>query len=274
VGGLLEHSGACVPSSHDEFLAVILGEHNSTSAAAFAAEILREYSPDQPRDQRGRWTAGGSHDDWLAAITYGAPAPSLERTGRISEEELQKIVAQLQASPAAKKLYLEAQQALFADKRYKAKGSLIINLFPDPKTLPKPDITTQPVPDVGQPNASNPETGTIWIDRNDPRENVFETLLVELAHITQRSKFIDLVDNAKKYTRGEFIRKMEEYEFSSMQRAAQVWKECWKDWNCPRDTPSWGNPDNVLKMTFDQHFKELSARHKEMYGNLWDNLTR
>lgn len=270
----MDNSRVCELPSHDAFIAAILGEHNPADAAAFAARILYEYSPDQPRDERGRWTAGGSHDDWLNAVAYDVSAPSQDRAGGVSEDDLQRIVAQLRTSPAAKKLYDEAQKALFADKQYKGKGSLIINLYPDPKTFPEPNITTQSVPDVLQSNASNSKTGTIWIEKNDPRENVFETLLVELAHIAQRRNFMNLVDNAKKYTRDEFVRKIEEYEFNSMQRAAQVWKECWKDWRCPRYMPSWGNPDDVLKMTFDEHFRRLSANHKERYGIFWDNLTR
>ncbi|MGD0899438.1 MAG: hypothetical protein ABR915_16505 [Thermoguttaceae bacterium] len=71
--------------SHDEFVAGILCEHNSGDAAAFAAAILREYNynPDEPRDEKGRWTTGGSgtigsqggsrisFDDWLDAVKYG-----------------------------------------------------------------------------------------------------------------------------------------------------------------------------------------------------------
>jgi hypothetical protein len=48
--------------THDEFLARILGEQKPGGGAAFAAAILREYNfnPDEPRDERGRWTTGGS----------------------------------------------------------------------------------------------------------------------------------------------------------------------------------------------------------------------
>jgi len=71
----MENSGACVPSSLDEFLAAILGDRDPKSAAAFAAAILREYAPDEPRDQKGRSTAAVSYDDWLNAIAYGVSEP-------------------------------------------------------------------------------------------------------------------------------------------------------------------------------------------------------
>jgi hypothetical protein len=66
------------PSSVDAFVAEILGENNPGTAAAFAADILREhnFNPDEPRDERGRWTTGGSHADGLNAIMYGTPETS------------------------------------------------------------------------------------------------------------------------------------------------------------------------------------------------------
>jgi hypothetical protein len=47
---------------YDEFLAAILGRSDPANSDAFAAGILREYNfnPDEPRDERGRWTTGGS----------------------------------------------------------------------------------------------------------------------------------------------------------------------------------------------------------------------
>jgi hypothetical protein len=64
------------PTSVEAFVTAIRGEHNPASAAAFAAKILYEYSPDQPRDERGRWTTGDSHDDSLNATRYDVPADS------------------------------------------------------------------------------------------------------------------------------------------------------------------------------------------------------
>ncbi|MHB1038444.1 MAG: hypothetical protein ACYC0Y_27800 [Pirellulales bacterium] len=192
----------------------------------------------------------------------------------MSEAELRTIVEELRRCPAASRLYTDAQRALAADKPYKGKGSLVFNLFRDPKTLPNPTITTQDVPDVAQPNASNVKTGTIWIDANDSRCNVFETLLVELAHLTRRKEFMELVDNATNYTRADFIRRMEESEFQSVKRAAEVWKSCSKGWKCPNDCPTYGNPDDVATLSFEEHWKKLADQHKENYGRLWDQRTR
>jgi hypothetical protein len=83
----MENWGDCASPSHDEFLAAIRGEHNPAStaaftaaildqrdpagAAAFAARILGEhnFNPDEPRDEKGRWTTGGS----FGASKYGIP---------------------------------------------------------------------------------------------------------------------------------------------------------------------------------------------------------
>ena len=189
----MRNSSVDAALTREEFLAAILDEGAPPRQAASAARLLcGGYDPTEPRDWRGRWTDGGSGDDYMTAMTDD----SLGQAGATSEEGLRRIVSQFRASPAGKKLYLEAQKALSADKRYRGRGSLMINLYPDPKTLPRPNITTQSVPDVGGPNASNAKMGTIWVDGNDPRDNVFETLLVELAHIAQRSNFINLIDNA------------------------------------------------------------------------------
>jgi cell pole-organizing protein PopZ len=55
------------PAGVAEFVAEILGEKAPSSAADSAAASLREYNfnPDEPRDERGRWTTGGSHNDRL-----------------------------------------------------------------------------------------------------------------------------------------------------------------------------------------------------------------
>ena len=52
------------PPSTAEFTTAILGECDPTTAAAFAATILREdnFDPNQPRDERGRWTTGAPHE--------------------------------------------------------------------------------------------------------------------------------------------------------------------------------------------------------------------
>ena len=59
------------PASAVAFAAEILDVPNPASAAAFAAAILREhnFNPNEPRDERGRWTTGGSN-------THGVPGTS------------------------------------------------------------------------------------------------------------------------------------------------------------------------------------------------------
>lgn len=57
-------------TSRDGFLAAILCDRDPAGTAAFVAEVLYEYSPDEPRDDRGRWTTGGS------AIAADAESPS------------------------------------------------------------------------------------------------------------------------------------------------------------------------------------------------------
>ena len=71
----MDNSRDYASPSHDEFLAAILGEDDPADTAAFVAtilgecepastamfaDVLREYNPDEPRDERGRWTTGGT----------------------------------------------------------------------------------------------------------------------------------------------------------------------------------------------------------------------
>lgn len=73
----MDNSISCAPPSIDEFLAAVLGEYDPADAAAFVATILREqnFDPNEPRDERGRWTAGGSSDDWRGTSPYDASEP-------------------------------------------------------------------------------------------------------------------------------------------------------------------------------------------------------
>ncbi len=56
----MEESRRGVSPGCEEFLAAILDKPNPADGAAFAAAVLREYNPDEPRDAWGRWTTGGS----------------------------------------------------------------------------------------------------------------------------------------------------------------------------------------------------------------------
>jgi hypothetical protein len=75
----MDSSKSYASPSHGEFLAAILDESNPANTAAFAAAILdsrdpagaaafaacilgeHNFNPDEPRDERGRWTTGGSN---------------------------------------------------------------------------------------------------------------------------------------------------------------------------------------------------------------------
>ena len=58
----MDNSRCGVSPSLDEFLSVILDDYSPVGTTAFVAAILGEqnYNPDEPRDERGRWTTGGS----------------------------------------------------------------------------------------------------------------------------------------------------------------------------------------------------------------------
>ena len=76
-------------------------------------------------------------------------------------------------------------------------------------------------------------------------------------------------------TRDDYIEAMERLEFQSVQDTAKVWKSaakgCGQD---PSKCPSYGNPDNVLKLDFKTYFSRLSQSHKEGYGKQWDAANR
>jgi len=79
--------------SLDEFLAAILGEDRRAGTGRPAVDILREYSPDQPRDYWGRWTtdggaAPGAHG---GAGAQGEAGPKGEPAGRASKSAPDKV---------------------------------------------------------------------------------------------------------------------------------------------------------------------------------------
>ncbi len=61
-GGLRdERVGGTAGVSHDDWLDVVAPEAHRTRrspSAPAADEFLYEYNPDEPRDERGRWTTG------------------------------------------------------------------------------------------------------------------------------------------------------------------------------------------------------------------------
>ena len=60
----------------DEFLAVILDDHDLASGAAFAAAMLEDHNLSEGRAGGGRRTTDISHEGWLNAILYGVPEPT------------------------------------------------------------------------------------------------------------------------------------------------------------------------------------------------------
>ena len=98
---------------HAAFAAVIVDEDDSASvgdacdgaeaaSAAFAAAILREYDPDQPRDERGRWTAAGSD---------GGSADATERPRETEQKNVDGMVDKLKASKEGEALFGKAEKA-------------------------------------------------------------------------------------------------------------------------------------------------------------------
>jgi hypothetical protein len=74
-----------------------------------------------------------------------------------------------------------------------------------------------------------------------------------------------------KMRRDQYIEAKERLEFQSLQDTARVWKAAAKA--CGQDAskcPTYGNPDDVLKLDFKTHFNRLSQKHKEDYGKQWD----
>lgn len=70
----MDNSGLDI--SLDAFLAEILYKPEPASTAAFTAQILREYDPDEPRDERGRWTTGGGTASGASGAVKTSPESS------------------------------------------------------------------------------------------------------------------------------------------------------------------------------------------------------
>ncbi len=121
----MDHTRSYAPSSLDTFLAAILGEPDPAGAAtfaaaifdeddpaiaagggerdaAFAAAILREYDPDQPRDERGRWTAVGTDD---------GSGDATKAPRKVEQKDLDAMVAKLKNTKAGKALFDKAEKA-------------------------------------------------------------------------------------------------------------------------------------------------------------------
>jgi hypothetical protein len=247
------------PSGAAAFAAAILGEDAPASAAAagddrnaasaaFAAAILREYDPDQPRDERGRWTADGAD---------GGSEKETKPPRKIEQKDLDVMVEKLKNTKGGKALFDKAEKVA------KDAGNDGLTIKAEPKDN---------MPD-GDEGAMNPSDGRIGI-RNDLSDaKMLETIIVELGNMARGKALQDLQSNGlKKMTRDEYIEAMEKQEFESVKDTARLWKsvaqDCGQD---PSECPSYGKPDDVLKMDFKTHFQELPESHKEFYGKQWDD---
>ena len=80
----MSRSKPSLSPGYQAFLAAILDEPDHAGAAAFAASILGEETgyPNEPRDEKRRWTTGDPHEDWINAVMRGGPV-SPETSGDI-----------------------------------------------------------------------------------------------------------------------------------------------------------------------------------------------
>jgi hypothetical protein len=234
-------------ASSEAFAAAILGKSKLAESVEFAATILREYSPDQPRDEKGRWTSDGSGD--------GA-AQTTSTSGKREQKDLDTMVERLTKTSEGKKLYDTAKKAA------KDAGSdeLTIKLE-KPENLPNSEA------------AMDPQSGTIGIPDDASDASMLEDILVELSNMAKSKEFAELqTKGIKQLTRDKYIETMERSEFDSMQSAARIWKAVAKD--CGQDPskmPTYKNPDDVLKRDFKTHFSQVANEHKEGYGHQWDD---
>jgi hypothetical protein len=128
----------------------------------------------------------------------------------------------------------------------------------------------------GAEGAMSPTEGGIGIRNDLDDAKALETVIVELQNMAQAKALADLQkDDVKKLTRDQYIRAAERIEFKSLQDGANVWKAVAKGFGqSATRMPTYGDPDAVLKMDFNDHFQRLAPSHKEGYGEQWDAANR
>ena len=126
-----------------------------------AVDTLREYDSDEPRDERGRWTTGGSF--WGAR----GPAPTAEWTKRVSIG----MVDKLKNSKEGKSLFDKAEKA--------AKG--MGHVGPQPSE----SEPAENLPAGAERAQSNPGDGGIGIRDDLSDAKALETVVVELENMAQ-----------------------------------------------------------------------------------------
>ncbi len=225
--------------SVDAFSAQLLGESNPIKSAKFADQFFYEYSPDQP-DAKGKWTSDGSS---------GTASASASGTCLCEQKDLDTMVDRLIRTPEGLKLYQAAK---------KAKGRGAEGL----------EIKLDKIAGA----AMDPKNGIIAIPENGSEASMLEDILVELHNMTKAKEFNELQSKGiKQLSRDKYIEAMEKWEFDSVQGAARLWKGIAKSsGQDPAKMPEYGDTDEVLKLTFKQHFEKLQPAHKENYGRQWD----
>jgi hypothetical protein len=240
----------CGRMSSEAFAAALLGHRAPAVGAEFAETILREYDPDQPRDERGRWTSDGESDD--------TPSETSSKKKK-EQKDLDALVEKLRKTDDGKKLYDAAE------KGAKAAGAdeLLLRIEP-PERLPGTDA------------AIDPRHGAIGIPDGASNASMLEGLLVELINMTKAKELVELqLKRIKEMKRAEYIEAMERLEFKSAQNAARIWKTLAKDFGQDSSRmPTYKNPSDFLKLDFKDHFDSLNKEHKERYGRQWDAANR
>ncbi len=144
--------------------------------AAFAATILREYDPNEPRDWRGRWTTGRSD---------GSPRGATDQPGQKSEPGVQvekgkggftakDLLDELGKHDDAKKLLKDAENAVGKPINIR----LITGLGPGGSEA------TDGSQEVGKQTVKT-AAGDIIIDPDQEVARALDTLVFELLNLTQ-----------------------------------------------------------------------------------------
>jgi hypothetical protein len=235
--------------SAEAFADALLGRRKRSESSDFVETLLREYDPDQPRDEQGRWTSDASTDG-----TSSETSPKKKE-----QKDLDALIEKLRKTDDGKKLYDAAE------KGAKAAGADDLLLRIEPlERLPGTDA------------AMDPRHGAIGIPDGASDASMLEGLVVELNNMTKAKELVELQSKrVKELKRDEYIEAMERLEFKSAQNATRLWKSLAKNFGQdPSRMPTYKNPSDFLKIDFKDHFDSLSKEHKERYGRQWDAANR
>jgi len=185
-----------------------------------------------------------------------SPVYNTDPSGMLTQKELDIIAGRLNTCKEAKELLEKVRE--YYRKR------------PDWK-LPPGKKEFPPYFGVGDFNESTFGTGEISINKKETFDcRAIETMLFEMSNLLSREAFLAIALTMCDKSRDEFIRAAEEWEFASAKSTAKIWKTCKDTWRCPDDCPTFGKPDRVLAIDFDEWFKKIKPGHKENWGRFWD----